>query len=243
MELDTATIERIKNATIVKCPKCGGKGYVIEQAAETIAFPECSCVVEFRSQISYTSIGIPRKFWEWDFDSLTEKFKKDNIAELKKIEYIKDSIISNSLKGSGLFIQGTTGVGKSAISAVLIKIAAASGLSCYYTDCNKIIRLSYEGIDDPAARALLTKLADLDIIVLDELDKPYFPDKRVSFGESRFREYFGDLDARGTFIIGTSNRSKKWLAENKIYDFSVLDRISALSDLIFTGDSFRRGKE
>jgi DNA replication protein DnaC len=229
-------VHKLKEATIgVICKgKCGGTGSLVSK--NVIA--DCECLTEFRLRLDYLCAGIPKKYWNFTFDDLLPAFTKANTLALKLItNYIQriSEMISN---GVGLYIQGKSGLAKSALASCILKEAKILGCDCYCIRMSQLTKLVFESLEDPDKRNMLKWLKDdVQLLVIDEIDKDYRVQNIDGFAGNQINEFFGDVYNSQKALIVTSNLAKKDLS--KVHALNVVDRLSELVDVVLVGESYR----
>lgn len=216
--------------------KCNGTGTFLESNHWT----DCECVLAFRHQIELLSANIPKKFWSFTLADLNEKFKNDNKDSLQII-YKFYELFEESLKeGVGLYLQGVSGLAKTAIASDILRYGLNHNKVGYFIHMSEIPKMLMREDIDGNKEKLKWILDDVEILVIDEVEKVYKLDNTTtSLAGTQFNEYFRKLYDSNKTIIVTSNMSKQHLKDSGAHADNILDRLNALIDVIFTGDSFR----
>jgi DNA replication protein DnaC len=233
-------IRKIKEATIgVVCKnKCGGTGSIVSKNV----IRDCECLLEFQAQLAYLCAGIPKKYWNFTFDDLLPAFQKSNTIALKIISNYFERIPEMIFDGVGLYIQGKSGLAKSALASLILKEAKLLTYDCYCIRMSQLTKLVFESLNDPDKRDMLKWLKDdVQLLVIDEIDKDYRIQSTDGFAGNQINEFFGDVYNSKKALIVTSNLSKKDLS--KVHALNVVDRLSELVDVVLVGESYRNQED
>jgi hypothetical protein len=103
---------------------------------------------------------------------MEKDFKGDQRLKTKYEEYIKD-INGSYINGKSICFAGSHGVGKSLVSACILKKFCQKGYSALYCDMSNVISVLTQA---PNEEKFIAKkeLCCIDILVLDELDNRFF---------------------------------------------------------------------
>lgn len=214
---------------------CKGLGTVL--AGDT--FEDCSCVKEFAQKVKYLEANIPRKYWNFSFRFLLKKFEEDNQISLSIIKKYADKVEEMAQEGVGLFIQGKSGLAKSALSYYILKEALKKGVVCYAVRMSNLTRLLYDSLNDEVAKDQLEYLQEkVQLLLIDEIEKDYNIKSTDSFTGAKVNEFFGVLYDRQKALIVTSNKPKALLKET--HAENVVDRLNELGDVVLVGESYRK---
>ncbi len=108
---------------------CKGHGVVLDR--ETKVLKDCSCIAVFKNHTSYIGAGIPKKYWDFELSFLLEKFVKENDISINIIKNYCVKIEKMLAEGVGLYLQGVSGVAKTALSFYIMKKALNKNIPCY----------------------------------------------------------------------------------------------------------------
>lgn len=156
------------------CGKCNGTGWVSLKNGEQEFAQKCDCI---RTDILLTKTGkanIPPKFLErkleWAF--LPDAANPSQSAAKKMAQKFIDDY--PALK-KGLLFQGKAGRGKTTLlCAIGYELIEKKNVSVYYIDQNSLVREMRSGEhmmtrDFSLINRLIDKLADIDLLLFDEL--------------------------------------------------------------------------
>lgn len=238
--LSEKQLKAIRAETIDQCKVCSPqkRGIVVTQGR----LVDCECIEEFRSLRKLTEANIPRRYWEFDLKYLTKKFTEGNQQSIGVIKLYKDNIDTNIAQGNWLYIQGESGLAKSAMASMLLRLAIQRGHRGYMVRLSQLTEIPFLSYDHAEYRELLEFLRnDAELIVVEEMDKDYGVKDSSSAAGSKIAEFFGNWYDRKASVIMTSNIPKTSLVT--IHSPSVVDRVNEAIDIILVGDSFRSHTE
>lgn len=135
----------------------------------------------------FERMNLPEEFWRAKVQRVSDKSKPLVFGYLKEIR-------SNVLRGSGLFLSGRPGVGKSSIAALVLKEARIHGFTGFFITVWELKEAIRSRLMFDATRTVLDRCRDVHVLVLDDLGKD---DLKGGFGSGeRFLE--GLLSYRGS---------------------------------------------
>lgn len=234
-------VSRLKDETIGKVCKnhCRGCGAFIEDSI----IKDCDCVVEFKKRVVLYQVGIPRKYWNFSFSHLASEFSKTNRIPINILKTYCSKLNKAVTEGLGLYIQGAHGLAKTSLSYLVLMEAIEKDIVCYATSMSRLSKLLFK-VDDPDTIELVEWIKkDVQLLVIDEIEKDYKVDQVTSFLGAQVNEFFRSLYDHKKAIIITSNISKKQLKEDKIHADNVVDRFEELIDVILIGNSYRKQED
>jgi len=87
--------------------------------------------------------NIPEKYFDFELDKIRDKIEtlEPNIEQINKIEKYIDLIDNAAKKGTGLYISGSHGVGKTAIAIIILKTAIKHYYPSFFSRSTEIIEL------------------------------------------------------------------------------------------------------
>jgi len=234
-------IETLKSSIIGKfCKnKCDGKGAFLKDKV----FTNCECVNEFEKRLRLIQANIPKKYWDFDLRNLTKEYSKNNEIPLKIIKNYTDKIKDMVDKGVSLYIQGSHGLAKTALSYYILKEGIKQDVVCYSISMSQLTKLFYEiRLEENKNRIEWIK-NDVELLVIEEVEKDYNVENATSFIGSFVNDFFRVIYDNKKALIINSNLSKKGLKDSKIHASNVVDRFEELVDIILVGESFRKQDE
>ena len=142
-------------------------------------------------------------------------------------------------QGVGLYLQGKSGLAKSALAFYMLREAQLQDYECYCIRMSQLTKTVFESLEDPSKREFLRWLkSGVQLLCIDEIDKDYKISSTDGFAGNQINEFFGDIYNSRKAIIVTSNLSKKDLLT--VHAPNVVDRLSELADVVFVGESYRK---
>jgi DNA replication protein DnaC len=235
--LDEETIKQLQSKTIDKCSICkpSTRGIVVEDGK----IVNCECITEFRNLRILAEANVPLKHWTFDFRNLSQDFQKKNDKELGVLRKYVENIDRNIQECNSLYLQGESGLAKSAIASYILRKAVQVGFAGYMVRLSKVTAAMFNQYTDEKASALVKFLqTSVQIVVVDEVDKEYGVVSASSAAGVKVAEIFGDWYDRKVTMICTANKPKNQLVG--ILSSSVIDRINESTDIILIGESFRK---
>jgi DNA replication protein DnaC len=238
--IDSLQVEELRQNLIGKFCKnaCGGCGAIIDKGV----FLDCVCVKEFSYRVKMLGANIPKKHWDFTFRNLLKNFTTENDIMLKLIKKYCENIDNAVEEGVGLFIQGTSGLAKSALGCYVLKEALKKDVECYFIRMSHLTKLLMESISDPVKKSQVNYIRrKVKLLLIDEIEKDYKVDDMSRFSSVQVNEFFGDIYDQHKALIVTSNITKAKLKE--VHASNVVDRMEELIDVVLLGSSFRGQSE
>ena len=186
------------------CPRCEGKGWILELVADRHVARPCDCRGAILRQERLEATGIPERYRE---DTL-ENFL-DNSPSLQNAKArARDFIDRYPYVDAGLLFVGASGRGKTHLAcAILSELATTKGVHGLYVDFSDLllkIQTSFRPDADASKELVLTPFVETELLVLDELgaSKPHpwvqdvlynllntrYNKKRVTIATSNFED-------------------------------------------------------
>jgi len=186
------------------CPRCEGKGWILELVADRRVARPCDCRGAILRQERLEATGIPERYRE---DTL-ENFL-DNSPSLQNAKArARDFIDRYPYVDAGLLFVGASGRGKTHLAcAILSELATTKGVHGLYVDFSDLllkIQTSFRPDADASKELVLTPFVETELLVLDELgaSKPHpwvqdvlynllntrYNKKRVTIATSNFED-------------------------------------------------------
>ena len=219
--------------------KCQGRGAILKDSI----FNSCICVEEFEKHLRLLQSNIPKKYWDFDLRNLTKDYSKNNELALKIIKNYSDKIREMVDKGVGLYVQGSHGLAKSALSYYILKEAIKSDIVCYSINMSQLTKLFYDIREEGSKERIDWIKEYVELLLVEEIEKDYNVDKSNTYAGSMVNDFFRAIYDNKKALILTSNLTKDALRKNKVHAENVIDRFEELVDVILTGDSFRKQNE
>ena len=136
MELYTPEdIQKLKQLqdNVFNCPKCGGSDY------------NCNCVKEYKFYHGMIMSAIPSKYRYADIKDIQVPALKDS---LNKITSYINALDDNRKSGTGLYLYGTTGTGKSYVACYVLEQALRKGYSTFFCTVEQYKRSLFDKDND-----------------------------------------------------------------------------------------------
>jgi len=219
--------------------KCEGKGALLEGGI----FIDCECEKEFERRLRLVHSNIPKKYWDFNLTNLASEYSKNNKIPLKIIQNYISKLEEMVEKGIGLYIQGSHGLAKTALSYYILKEGIQKDIVCYAISMSQLTKLLFDiRSEDSRSRVDWIK-NDVDLLVIEEIEKEYNVEQSTTFLGSLVNDFFRVLYDNKKALIINSNLSKQALKESKVHASNVTDRFEELVDIILVGNSYRKQDE
>jgi len=229
-------IQSLRARTIGKACRnlCSGTGAVLENRTYRV----CNCAAQVLQHLQLIGAGVPKKYWEFTLAHLQTRFQETNKVALATLYRYIDDLDNMVNHGCGVYIQGKSGLAKSALGYFVLRRGIALGRVCFTIRMSQLTKLFFESLQDPAKKHLLDWIReDVELLMIDEIEKDYRVESTGTFSGTQINEFFGDIYDRQKALIVTSNKSKRGL--KGVHAENVVDRLEELIDIVFTGESFR----
>ena len=233
-------VAEIKKNTIgVVCSnKCNGAGVVVEKVNKGIQFNDCTCVKEFIWNTKLVMANVPIKHWDFSLRNLLKKFIDDNNTALALLKGYAEQADKMVKEGVGIYLQGSYGLAKTALASYICREFIKADKSVYFIRMSHLTKLLFESLKD---EMLLQKLnwirKEVQLLVIDEIEKDYKIDNVHSFSGVQISDIFDDFYETKKCLVVTANVPK--LELGKVHSKNVVDRIQELVDIPLVGESYR----
>ncbi len=192
--------------SVDNCITCGGKGtfqwYATGSRTEVVTY-DCNCVDQYKLHRYFLYHGVPvenqRMSWE-DAQGLDIEF----------IEFLDDYFTRREdymHTGTGLFLHGTPGTGKTLVGSIIMKQLIADGYNGVFSSFVDILASKSAGWDDDEDRDYFIKqIRHADVLMMDDPGKEHRQgEKQIEFGRSTLDEIMRYRVQNAMPIIITSN--------------------------------------
>lgn len=153
-----------------RCPKCGGDGFVLDDAGDAVAC-ECRAARARRARSLGSSSVIPRKYRGVSFDRAPVT-TLDSAAVRQVRDYIRQ-LPDKLAKGKGLWFVGDVGTGKTTLAMLVSKAALDAGHSVAIYSVPHLLAEIRDTYDrDPGERSYIDffeRLAAVDLLHLEDV--------------------------------------------------------------------------
>lgn len=220
--------------------QCGGSGSLLIKKEGLVEFVDCNCIKEFRKQAVLIKANIPPKHWDFSLRNLTAVFLNDNREEVDLIKNYCNNIQAVVDAGAGLFIQGISGLAKSALAYYILKKALDSNIEGYTVRMSTLTTYLLESFKDDKIKQLLDWIKqDVRILVIDEIDKDYKISRVDTFSGLHVNEYLSYLYDKKVALVVTSNTPFVRTELERVHAPNIVDRFMELTPITLTGESYR----
>jgi DNA replication protein DnaC len=155
------------------CPlgACDGSGFVIDEETDTAHDCGCRAARIAAAKTKALEGRIPRRYAGVSFDRapVTElaRTAPDQVQEVRRYA---TQINRNLDAGTGLWIQGDVGTGKTTLAMLVSKAALEAGRSVAIYSLPRLLNLLRESMDSDAGKVdLLDRLTAVDLLHIDDL--------------------------------------------------------------------------
>jgi DNA replication protein DnaC len=157
--------------------------------------------------------------FEWTLEtfpfSQQPSVNKTQILNLAGLDFVK--------RRDNLVFIGDTGTGKSGLATGILQKALANGMNCRFYNAQKLMDDLYASLADRTTSSLLKKLANYDILLIDELGYLTLKDEQCN----AFFKLISDRYEKKSTIITTNLDYPEWssLFRRKPLTEAMVDRV------------------
>jgi DNA replication protein DnaC len=152
------------------CPKCGGDGFVLDDAGDATAC-ECRSARLRRARATGGSAVIPRKYRGVSFDRAPVTNLDD--TAVRQVRRFVHGLSENLRRGQGLWFTGDVGTGKTTLAMLVSKAALDAGHSVAIYSVPHLLAEIRDTYDrDPGERSYMdffARLASVDLLHLEDV--------------------------------------------------------------------------
>ena len=130
----------------------------------------CQCCTQARQQRLLEAARIPRRYSECSLSNYHPA--KGNVSQLTAFNYAYQLAKEYPAIDRGLLLMGSVGVGKTHLSAAILRALIEKGVPCLFYEFGallKEIQNSYNPISQTSELQVLTSVFEAEVLVLDEL--------------------------------------------------------------------------
>jgi len=214
---------------------CNGSGAILNRTKRV--FEDCKCTQALMREIQLLDAGVPERYRDFSLNGLNKKFQEENVKALDIVKNYCVKIEEMVKAGVGLFIQGKSGLAKSAIGYFLIRTGLAHSISGHALAMSDLTQLVYDALfRDIEYRERLVQLSAAPLLFIDEIDKDSDLQKNTLVATKTVR-FFNEVYSQRRAMIVTSNKSKAEL--RGVHAAAVVDRLEELVEVVLVGESYR----
>lgn len=155
---------------------------------------------------NYLLANIPEKYFEFEFNKIRDKIEtiESNQEQIKKIEKYINLIDSAANNGTGLYISGSHGVGKTALAIIILKIAIQHYYSAFFSRSTEIIEFVRSGWKNEDKKAYWSYVVNNSMFfVIDDIGRLF---SQISeYEKSNIDDIFTKRDDADLCTIITAN--------------------------------------
>jgi DNA replication protein DnaC len=183
--------------------------------------------------------NIPEKYYSFEFESIRDhlELSENNIKQLEATKQYIDSIDKVCEKGVGLYIHGPHGVGKTALSAIILMNAIKHYYSSFFCRSTEIVNFARSGWKSDEKKAYWSYVVNNSLFfVIDDIGRLF---TSVNEAERTYvDEIFTKRDDSNLCTIITSNHS---LEDNRdLYGEALYSSFKErLIEIKFLGEDYR----
>ena len=205
-------------------------------------YPVYAKPVVIKSNVNgtYTAVGIPRRYYDMDFDWLRKhgSFPEDNSEAYAVVKRYKDNLETNIESGKGLILRGPAGTGKTSIAVSILKEVLALKRGCMMISMPSLLDIMHtlSNGDRVAFLKYEQKLRNIPLLLLDDFGAEYSKSDWVhNKVESIIIGRYHDMKP----VILTTNHNDAQTKDH--YSERVIDRLRGkdYEEAIFYGESHR----
>lgn len=224
--------EHIKSRTIDICTKCSSPKGVIIKGGKIY---DCDCSKLYKTYLEYSKAGIEEEYWEFSWEDLDDKFKKENKDTLTNVYLYKNNshtFVSNNVS---LLFTGSNGSGKTIIGYLLLKDLIKDDYYCRYVTAEELGEMLFIANRDEEVKEKISEFKEADFLVIDELQQ--FTGSNLEILNKLSNFLSNQLKVCSIIFISNSKPSElKMLG----YGNNFIDRLKNLEEIEFKGKSYRQ---
>jgi len=171
--------------------------------------------INLKTERFYVLANIPQKYFSFEMKDIEAYIKKNQENEkitFPKVEKYIKNIDRNVIKGTGLYLHGSHGIGKTTISVIVLKRAIELHYRCFFWKSSEIIDFIKSSWKNENRRLFFDYIINtVDLLVIDDVAR-LFEEQR---GEERLYidRIFTKRDDLNLVTILTANKT---LEDSKI---------------------------
>lgn len=221
-----------------RCPLdlCDGSGFRVDE--ETLTARACDCRPPriAASRARQLEARIPRRYREISFEhSDVIDIERRCPAQVRELRAFVRDIDANLDAGRGLWLAGGFGTGKTALAMIVAKEAIRAARSTAIYSCPRLLSVIRESIDGRGVLGVLDRLAEVDLLQIDDLGAEYRTDWALEQLYSIVNARYADQRS----IVITSNLDRAELAEQ--LGERIVSRLEGMCEVLpFYGEDARR---
>jgi DNA replication protein DnaC len=160
---------------------------------------------------------------ELPFEWTLETFPFSKQPSVNKVQILSLAGLDFVKRCENLVFIGDTGTGKSGLAVGILQKALANGMNCRFYNAQKLMDDLYASLADRTTSSLLKKLANYDILLIDELGYLTLKDEQCN----AFFKLISDRYEKKSIIITTNLDYPEWtgLFRRKPLTEAMVDRI------------------
>jgi DNA replication protein DnaC len=149
---DAELLTKLRDGTN-SCKSCGGRN------------TKCSCYKKYFATLAVINANIPIKYRHFTFDTFHSKNLTKSVNKLRK--YV-DNIDKNKKAGTGLYLWGNSGSGKTSLGCIVLMEAIKKNYSCYFCVVDDYRKALFSEDSDT-----LDKIRTSQFLMLDDIGREF----------------------------------------------------------------------
>ena len=155
-QADLEILRKFQN-DINSCKICSGRNI------------NCSCYKKYFYNFSIISANIPLKYRAFTLDVFNSPNLKKSVARVRK--YL-DAIDKNKKAGTGLYLWGTSGSGKTSLGCIVLMEAIKKNYSCYFCSVDQYRKALFPDDADK-----LEQIRNAQFLMIDDIGREFHDGK------------------------------------------------------------------
>jgi DNA replication protein DnaC len=149
---------------------CDGSGFVVDEDTRTSSPCRCRPLRLAKTRARRLEGQIPSLYRALEFEQTPViDIERHCPTQVREIRSFANSIEANLDAGHGLWLMGAFGTGKTALAMIVSKRAIDAGRSVAIYSCPRLLNVIRESIDGGGILDFLDRLADVDLLHIDDL--------------------------------------------------------------------------
>jgi DNA replication protein DnaC len=149
---------------------CDGSGFIVDEETRTSSPCRCRPIRLAKVRAKRLEGQIPALFREISFLSTPViDIERNCPTQVRAVRQFVGRIDANLDAGHGLWLMGRFGTGKTALAMIVSKSAIDAGRSVAIYSCPRLLNVIRESIDGGGVLDFLDRLAEVDLLHIDDL--------------------------------------------------------------------------
>jgi DNA replication protein DnaC len=216
---------------------CDGSGFLVDEDTRTSSPCRCRPLRLAKVRARRLEGQIPKLYREISFEhSDVIDIERNCPTQVREVRAYARGLDANIERGRGLWMSGRYGTGKTALAMIVSKTAIDAGHTVAIYSCPRLLNVLRESIDGGGKLDLLDRLAQVDLLHIDDLGA----ERRTEWVLEQLYSIINTRYEEQRSLLITSNLERDELAEQ--IGERIVSRIEGMcgDPLAFFGTDHRR---